>query len=161
MLGRKVKLDLKTPDPIIIKEEMNETLLASLQKLVEEEVKKQLMKYANVISKKHDISLKLLLQDISIITDLQKNESEESKNEPGQCLGVTAKKTQCKVSGVHDGYCMRHKDQKKDKPRNIDSLPIIDKNPHIGHTLKECMYLKGCPACEKSRGSQQNLLIDL
>ena len=139
---------------------MNETLLASLQKLVEEEVKKQLMKYANVISKKHDISLKLLLQDIVLVTG-GGGDIDLGTRPPGQCLGVTAKKTQCKVSGLHDGYCMRHKDQKKDKPRNIDSLPIIDKNPHIGHTLKECMYLKGCPACEKSRGSQQNLLIDL
>ena len=137
---------------------MNESLLTNLQKLVEEEVKKQLMKYANVISKKHDISLKLLLQDISIITDLQKNESEESKNEPGQCLGVTAKKTQCKSSGKHDGYCMRHKDQKK--TRVLTNAVTIDKNPHIGHTMKECMFLAGCPACEKSRGSQQNLLID-
>ena len=40
------------------------SLLEKLQELVEAEVQKQIMKYAQIISKKHDISLKLLLQDI-------------------------------------------------------------------------------------------------
>ena len=34
----------------------------------------------------------------------------------------------------------------------------------IGHTIKECMFLASCPACEKSRirgNSRQNLLIDI
>jgi hypothetical protein len=54
---------------------------------------------------------------------------------------------------------MRHITQKKEKPRNTNSV-TTDKNPHVGHTMKECMFLAGCPACEKVRGSQQNLLID-
>jgi hypothetical protein len=54
---------------------------------------------------------------------------------------------------------MRHITQKKEKPRITNAI-TTDKNPHVGHTMKECMFLAGCPACEKVRGSQQNLLID-
>ena len=137
---------------------MNDILVSSIQKLVEEEVRRQLMKYAHVVSKRHDISLKLLLQDISLVTDSH-IQNDDPKNETGQCLGITAKKTQCKSSGKNGGYCMRHKDQKKDKSKLTNAV-TTDKNPHVGHTMKECMFLAGCPACEKSRGSQQNLLID-
>ena len=131
------------------------TLLEKFQEIVDDEVKKQLMKYAHIISNKHDISLKLLLQDISLVSEIQVG----IINNSGQCLGITAKKTQCKTSGKNDGYCMRHITQKKEKPR-ITNAVTTDKNPHVGHTMKECMFLAGCPACEKARGSQQNLLID-
>jgi len=130
-------------------------MLDKFQEIVDDEVKKQLMKYAHIISNKHDISLKLLLQDISLMSEIQVG----TTNKSGQCLGITAKKTQCKTSGKNDGYCMRHITQKKEKPRNTNSV-TTDKNPHVGHTMKECMFLAGCPACEKVRGTQQNLLID-
>ena len=130
------------------------SLLEKLQELVEAEVQKQMIKYAQIISKKHDISLKLLLQDIptKIVTE---------ETEPltvGQCHGITASKKQCKFTGKHGGYCMRHQDQKKVIRRIVSTDEV---NPHIGHVMKECMYLVGCPACEKSRGSRQNLLIDI
>ena len=134
------------------------TLLEKLQVIVDDEVKKQLMKYAHVISKRHDISLKLLLQDISLTGDQPENE--EVSKKAGQCLGITAKMTQCKTNGKHGGYCMRHQDQKKEKKKTVMTNVVVDKNPHIGHTMKECLFLAGCPACEKSRGSSQNLLID-
>ena len=133
------------------------SLLEKLQELVEAEVQKQLIKYAQIISKKHDISLKLLLQDIpsKIVTD-QTIEQVTT----GQCLGITAAKRQCKVSGKHGGYCMRHVDQKK-VIKQVVSTEVATLNPHVGHIMKECIYLVGCPACEKSRGSKQNLLIDI
>ena len=133
------------------------SLLEKLEELVAAEVQKQLMKYAQIISKKHDISLKLLLQDIpsKIVTD-QTIEQVTT----GQCLGITAAKRQCKVSGKHGGYCMRHVDQKK-VIKQVVSTEVATLNPHVGHIMKECMYLVGCPACEKSRGSKQNLLIDI
>lgn len=133
------------------------SLLEKLEELVAAEVQKQLMKYAQIISKKHDISLKLLLQDIP-------SKIETDTIEPlttGQCLGITATKRQCKVSGKHGGYCMRHIDQKKVIKRVVSADEVVTLNPHIGHVMKECMYLVGCPACEKSRGSKQNLLIDI
>jgi hypothetical protein len=131
------------------------SLLDKIQELVDAEVQRQIMKYAQVISKKHDISLKLLLQDIPSTVDV------DNETKTGQCMGITAKKTQCKSSGKNGGYCMRHIDQKKKvvKVVEIDSAPM--KSPHIGHTMKDCLFLPGCPACERSRGSSQNLLIDI
>ena len=85
----------------------------SLQKihdLIQEEVRIQINKYARVISKRHDISLKLLLHDLEGI--LADTETDVPKS--GQCLGLTAKGTQCKSSGKNQGYCLRHKDQKKE-----------------------------------------------
>lgn len=133
------------------------SLLEKIQELIESEVQRRLMKYAQVISKKHDISLKLLLQDLG--TD--NVGVEETKT--GQCKGITARKTQCKSSGKNGGYCMRHISQKKEPPKKVPDSPTTEenKNKHVGHTMKECMFLVGCPACEKSRGSSQNLLIDI
>jgi len=130
------------------------SLLEKIQQLVDAEVQRQIMKYAQVISKKHDISLKLLLQDIPSTVDT------EEGSKTGQCMGVTAKKTQCKSSGKNGGYCMRHIDQKKSTNNRVLETESM-KSPHVGHTMKECLFLAGCPACERSRGSHQNLLIDI
>jgi hypothetical protein len=132
------------------------SLIEKIQELVESEVQRRLMKYAQVISKKHDISLKLLLQDLG--TD--NVGTEETKT--GQCLGITARKTQCKTSGKNGGYCARHLTQKKEPPKKVPEVVPSEenKNKHVGHTMKECMFLAGCPACEKTRGPSQNLLID-
>jgi hypothetical protein len=129
------------------------SLFEKIQELIESEVQKELMKYAQVISKKHDISLKLLLQDIHAV------QIDEPVQATKQCLGVTAKKTQCTFGGKHGGYCARHVSQRK-MPRVVSEETIVEKNPHIGHTMKDCMFLAGCPACEKSRKSSQNLLIE-
>jgi hypothetical protein len=132
------------------------SLLEKIQELIDSEVKRQIMKYAQVISKKHDISLKLLLQDIPTTVDT------ENASNGGQCMGITSKKTQCKSSGKNGGgYCMRHVDQKKKVKVVVDTDSEPLKSPHVGHTMKECLFLRGCPACEKSRGSSQNLLIDI
>ena len=131
------------------------SLLEQMKELVDAEVQRQLMKYAQVISKKHDISLKLLLQDItSLATDCV------TEPKTAQCMGVTCKKTQCRASGPFGGYCKRHMDQKK------KVVPVFDeseqqKSPHIGHTMRECLFLAGCPACERSRAPRQKLLIDI
>jgi hypothetical protein len=130
------------------------SLLEKIQMLVEAEVQKQLMNYAQVISKKHDISLKLLLRDIGSEPQL-----EEDVTEGNRCRGVTAKGTQCTFTGKFCGYCRRHVSQRKERPRVVESP--TEKNPHVGHTMRECLFLPGCPACERSRGSRQNLLIDI
>jgi hypothetical protein len=131
------------------------SLLERIQALIESEVQKQLMKYAQVISKKHDISLKLLLQDIQSYGDAKISETVQKNN---QCIGVTAKNTQCTFGGTHHGYCGKHLSQRKVVPRVETPVEL---NPHVGHTMKECMFLAGCPACEKSRKPHQNLLIDI
>jgi hypothetical protein len=134
------------------------SLVEKLQELIESEVQKQISKYAQIISKKHDISLKLLLQDIPKYsqTDSQENEFDTTPN--GQCLGITTSKKRCKFSGKHGGYCSRHKDQKKVIKRVETNCDFTSK--HIGHTITDCLFLEGCPACEKAKGSRQNLLIE-
>lgn len=141
---------------------MSEKLLQKLKLLVEEEVQKQLSQFAHLVAKRHDISLKLLIQDVQ---SFQSGElatiDEESSTTCGQCMGVTAKKKRCSVSGKYGGYCYRHKGQMKKTPSqtSVGEGEII---LHVGHTLKEKMFLAGCPACERvKKSSQQNLLIDI
>jgi hypothetical protein len=135
------------------------SLLEKLQELIEVEVQKQISRYAQIISKKHDISLKLLLQDIPKYgTEEQEVEIEVEPGKKGQCLGVTASKKRCKFSGKHGGYCLRHQDQKKVVKKVESNCDFTTK--HVGHTITECLFLAGCPACEKTKGSRQNLLIE-
>lgn len=124
------------------------SLVDKIQELIEFEVQKRINQYAQVVSRRHDISLKLLLEDIKGVSGIN----------PGQCMGLTAKKQQCRMSGPHDGYCMRHHNQKK--ITTIVSPSMYNK--HVGHTLTESMFLQGCPACEKSKSiPKPNLLIEL
>jgi len=134
------------------------SLMDKLQELVDAEVQKQLMKYAQVISKRHDISLKLLLRDIPLVSGAPV--SEEPVSDGTRCLGVTGRGIQCTFTGKFCGYCKRHVSQRKERPRTVES-PMSEKNPHVGHTMMECLFLPGCPACEKTRCSRQNLLIDI
>lgn len=131
------------------------SLIEKIQELIDSEVKTQLMKYAQVISKKHDISLKLLLQDIHSHGEL----CLDAPAKKCQCLGITAKKTQCTFLARHHGYCTKHMSQRKIVHKEVDE--VVEKNPHVGHTMKDCMFLAGCPACEKARKPFQNLLIDI
>jgi Family of unknown function (DUF5763) len=124
------------------------SLVDKIQELIESEVQKRISQYAQVISKRHDISLKLLLEDAKNVTTVN----------TGQCMGLTAKKQQCRMSGPHDGYCMRHHNQRKLTPVATPNTV----NKHVGHTLTECIFLSGCPACEKTKSmSRPNLLIEL
>ena len=131
------------------------SLFDKIQELIESEVQRELMKYAQVISKKHDISLKLLLQDIHARGEVQADTPAQAT---GQCLGVTATKKRCKFSGKHGGYCSRHQDQKKVVKKVESNCDFTTK--HVGHTITDCLFLAGCPACEKTKGSRQNLLIE-
>jgi translation elongation factor EF-G len=136
------------------------SLLEKLQELIEVEVQKQISRYAQIISKKHDISLKLLLQDIPKFGS-EEQEDVEVDIEPGkkgQCLGVTKTKKRCKFAGKNGGYCSRHQDQKKVVKKVESNCDFTTK--HVGHTITDCLFLAGCPACEKTKGSRQNLLID-
>ena len=133
---------------------MNSVLVEKLQKLIEEEVRIQVNKYAQIISKRHDISLKLLLRDV----DLVFTEPETT----GRCRGITGKKTQCLATGKHDGYCSRHVIQRK-VPALVKTPSTAQLDPgipvHIGHSLQECLYLPGCPACEVLH-KKPKLMID-
>jgi hypothetical protein len=127
---------------------MNQTLLDKLQNLIEEEVRIQINRYAQIISKRHDISLKLLLRDMELL--------HSSPEVSARCLGITGKKTQCLSSGKYDGYCSRHVIQRK-VPVVISVVP--PGVAHVGHTLTESLFLAGCPACEKLR-EKPKLMIE-
>ena len=134
------------------------SLLEKLQELIESEVQKQISRYAQIISKKHDISLKLLLQDIPKLGSEDQEEVDIEPGKKGQCLGITSSKKRCKFSGKHSGYCSRHQDQKKVIKKVESNCDFTTK--HVGHTITDCLFLAGCPACEKTKGSRQNLLIE-
>jgi hypothetical protein len=111
--------------------------IEKIHALIQEEVRIQINKYARVISKRHDISLKLLLHDLESI--LSESENQEVPK-VGQCLGLTAKGTQCKSSGKNQGYCARHKDQKKE----IIKVPSVS-------TLVSTVTLKESLEMDKAR----------
>jgi len=134
------------------------SVLEKLRELIDSEVQKQISRYAQIISKKHDISLKLLLQDIPKLGSEDQEEVEIEPGKKGQCLGITASKKRCKFSGKHSGYCSRHQDQKKVIKKVESNCDFTTK--HVGHTITDCLFLAGCPACEKTKGSRQNLLIE-
>jgi hypothetical protein len=118
------------------------SLYDKMMELFEEEVNQRLVsimnEYVTIISKKHGISLDLLLKDI-----------------PDTFAGTICKGTKndgrrCTFRGTHDGYCRHHKDQR-----------VSLKHMHIPRSIihthgPERMFVSGCPACERSKE-----LIDL
>ena len=129
-----------------------------IRELIDSEVQKRISEYAQAISKRHDISLKLLLEDIPKFGS-EELEVDIEPGKKGQCLGITASKKRCKFSGKNGGYCSRHQEQKKVVKKVESNCDFTSK--HIGHTIKDCLFLAGCPACEKAKGSRQNLLIEI
>lgn len=145
----------------------NDILLSKLKDLVNEQVQLHLSRFAQNVSKRHDIPLKLLLEDIqSFQNGTLETIDLEAPKKTGQCLGLTKTGTRCKFLGKQGGYCTKHVDQKKKVPVTVPSSSGVSETPreeivHVGHTLQEKMFLKGCPACEKmKKNSTQNLLID-
>ena len=112
------------------------TIADRIQALIEEEVRIQINKYARVISKRHDISLKLLLSDLEGI--LSDSEQIEVPRKSGQCFGITGKGEQCKSMGKNQGYCVRHLTQKKQiikVPSTVDiGTPVL--------SLNDCVLLE-------------------
>lgn len=138
---------------------MSEKLLQQLKNLVNEEIQKQLTQFAQIVSKRHDISLKLLIEDLQSFQNGDSVPDEDEAPKCGQCMGITNAKKRCTFGGKYNGYCYRHKTQRKKVPEITEAVEVTQ---HIGHTLKEKMFLAGCPACEKmKKSSRQNLLIEI
>jgi hypothetical protein len=78
---------------------MNTALNERIERMMEEEIRARVNKYAHIISKRHDISLKLLLRDVDLVF---------SENCPSnQCKGITKKKSQCLLKAKHEGCDLR------------------------------------------------------
>jgi hypothetical protein len=95
--------------------------------------------YATMVSKKHGISLELLLRDIP------------PKYETAMCKGHKVDGEKCGFRAVENGYCRTHVVQFE----RIRERIIIPRTLHTHGS--ERMYVRGCPACDASK----NELIDM
>ena len=143
---------------------MNDMMISYMNDAIKTEIQRKLSEFALIVSKRHDIPLKLLLQDVQSFQDgdFETIDLENPQPIKGKCLGVTKNKQQCKMAGKHGGFCKKHVDQKQQKQPQKDRDEEKETEVlHIGHNLKDKMFLKGCPACEKMKNnSKQNLLIE-
>ena len=145
---------------------LESSAIQKITDLVNDEIQKgvgeKLTKYAEYVSRRYDISLPLLLDDMRNldIIEIPKMDHGNETTTHNQCLGTKATGSRCKLKGKHNGYCRWHKDQ---KPRRIPSRMALCEEDIVqhNHTLPP-LFKSGCPACEKSRvTTQQNLLIEI
>ena len=122
---------------------MSDTITEQICKLINDEVKIQVNKiltsYAERISIRHTIPLRILLEDIGIDVKID------------QCLGVSKSGKRCKFHASTNGYCKKHQEQKK--PETCISLE--NKHTHPPTIL----FQSGCPVCEKR--PKEKMLISL
>ena len=139
---------------------ISEGAIAQIFHTVDQEVKKQveanLTKYAEYISKRHDISLRLLIEDIrNMHEDPQKIEESVMGN---QSMGTRSGGKRCKRPGGKTGYCAWHASQKKPVIKTMSTENFC--RPVVQHTHSlPPLYMEGCPACE--RAGPQKLLIEM
>ena len=118
------------------------TLHTKIVDLVEQEVNERvsvlLGEYAETISKKHAISLDILLRDLPHIANVS------------LCKGTKSNGQRCLFKGGGSGYCKHHTVQgEKIRHRSVSCSNLHNHGP-------EKMYVRGCRGCEKSKE-----LIDL
>jgi hypothetical protein len=110
----------------IFDEELNERLVSMMNE------------YIDIISKKHGISMDLLLKDIP-------------ETFSGTiCKGTKVDGRRCTFRGIHSGYCRHHAAQ----ANRLKHMSISRSHSH--NHGPERMYVRGCPGCELT-----NELIDL
>jgi len=126
---------------------LSESVLKAIQDEITNQVNAKLSKYIEQVSKRHGISLKLLLEDVAVLKDMN----------DVQCKGVVKGGKRCKRHGTHDGYCGWHRNQKKE----VRTVPpeVVEGVVKHTHPVGKPLFLKGCPACE--RNNPQKLLIDI
>jgi len=109
---------------------------------VETEVYKRMVKEMQKISIKYSINLKLLLADIP--------------NPLNFCKGFKKDGNPCVARARLNGMCGSHIDQ----PQLKGPIEMVSKN-NMGirhtHSLLECIFKAGCPACEVSKKEFRDL----
>lgn len=138
---------------------LSEAAIAQIANVVEQEIQKQvnkkIAKFVEYIAKRHDVSLKLLLEDLGNIDNLEIPGPPLRDN---QCIGVRTNGSRCKAKCWKggNGYCKWHMDQKKPvlQLRSPSTTRLAIEHTH---TLPP-LYMAGCPACERS---SSKLLIDM
>lgn len=118
------------------------SLYEKIMDVIDEELNQRLVsminEYATIVSKKHGISMELLLKDIP------------DTFSGTICRGTKHDGKRCTFKGVHDGYCKHHAVQKK----RLQQSFVKRTNNHTHGP--ERFFVRGCPGCELS-----NELIDL
>lgn len=119
------------------------SLYEKITKLVDEEVEHRLNsilnEYAEILSKKHGISLEILLKDLP---DTYTSTT---------CKGTKTNGQRCTFKGIYGGYCSRHAAQgaRLNHNKSISSTSLHTHGP-------EKVYDPNCPGC-----CSANELIDL
>lgn len=126
-----------------------------IAKLVEEEVEKRvnerLKAVLEKISQTYDISLRQLVRDLDAVAEAPST----------CCKGLTKKGKRCSWSAKTDGYCNRHLDQKPVlRIKRTPSVTTTTMAAAHTHTLPP-LFLAGCPACEKSRSTNNLTLLSM
>ena len=117
---------------------LSQKIIQLVDEELEDRVNTILNEYAETISKKHAISLELLLKDIptTFVSTV--------------CKGTKSDGHRCTFRSVNGGYCGKHKTQGERVCQRIFTSSSL-------HTHgPEQMFVLGCPGCRSS-----NELIDL
>jgi hypothetical protein len=140
---------------------LSENVIAQIFKAVDDEITKQLnyklSKFADLVSKRHGIPLKLLLEDM-----VKTNSAKPSSSEPDMCMGIVKGGNRCKRRGIHGGFCGWHLNQKKEKEARIEmtTQPTVEQVKHT-HPIGKPLFLAGCPVCARQQQPQEKLLIGI
>ena len=141
---------------------LSELLIAQIFKAVDDEITKQvnykISKFADLVSKRHGIPLKLLMEDMA-----KTNGMKPSSSEPDVCMGIVKGGNRCKRRGIHNGFCGWHLNQKKEKEARIEMTAMQSPVEQIKHThpIGKPLFLVGCPACARQQPPQEKLLIGI
>ena len=147
---------------------MSSVALSQISEIIESEIQKalheNLTKYAEYVSQRYDISLRLLMQDLENLENLVIQSPVNSVNlNDGKCKGIKSNGKRCTFSAKSHGYCTRHIDQRKIERPTVPPLTTTIATITHNHSFTDALFMVGCPACEKSKrpSSSNNLLIDL
>jgi len=132
------------------------SLKNQIHDLIEREVsvriETRLTEHLEFISKKWNISFRILLQDSLALED---------KNKLGgggtaRCGGIKADGKRCEFAAKEKGYCKFHLKQKRIE-RSTQVIQTFSTIEHT-HRLEECLWKADCPACNQVPPKQKSLI---
>ena len=130
-----MKTYLKTTNKILVRMSLYEKITKLVDEEVEHRLNSVLNEYAEVLSKKHGISLDVLLKDLP--------ETYTSTT----CKGTKNNGQRCTFKGTYSGYCSRHSAQGARINQN-KSLSSTNLHTHGA----ERVYDPCCPGCMSGSG---------
>lgn len=130
--------------------------MEQINKLINQEIDKQVQArittFIEHISRTYDISMKVLLRDLTSALE-EKNEEVQ----PGfvQCLGVNqSNRKRCKFGAGPTGYCKKHRDQYRPPPSPSKVCTVIEHT----HTMPP-LFDPNCPVCVKKDNKPKDKLL--